>query len=55
MELWQKIVDAYPEIDSTSDFTKIGIWLQDDSDGKGAYIAKWEYVKPLPEGLKLGK
>jgi len=29
--------------------------LQDDSDGNGAYIAKWEYSKPLPEGMKVGK
>jgi hypothetical protein len=55
MELWQKIVEAYPEIDATSDFTKIGILLQDDSDGAGAYIAKWEYSQPLPNGFKVGK
>jgi hypothetical protein len=55
MELWQKIVEAYPEIDPTSDFKKLGIFLQDDSDGEGAYIKKWEYSKPIPEGLKLGK
>jgi len=29
--------------------------LCDDSDGLGAYIAKWEYPKPIPAGLKLGK
>jgi hypothetical protein len=55
MELWQKIVEAYPEIDSTADWHKLGIYLQDDSDGIGAYIAKWEYSKPIPEGLTLGK
>jgi len=55
MELWQKIVEAYPEIDPVTDFTKIGIWLQDDSDGNGAYIFKWEYKDPLPENLKIGK
>jgi hypothetical protein len=26
-----------------------------DSDGVGAYIAKWEYSKPIPSGLTLGK
>lgn len=55
MELWQKIVEAYPEIDPTSDFKKLGIFLQDDSDGLGAYIAQWNYSKPIPKGLKLGK
>ena len=55
MELWQKIIEAYPEIQPTDDFKNLGIVLQDDSDGQGAYIAKWEYSKPIPEGLKLGK
>lgn len=55
MELWEKIITAYPEIQPTEDFTKLGIYLQQDSDGLGAYIAKWEYSKPIPDGLKLGK
>jgi len=55
MELWEKIIETYPEIKATDDFHELGIWLQDDSDGAGAYIAKWEYLKPIPAGLKLGK
>ena len=55
MELWEKIIEAYPEISPTDNFIKLGIYLQDDSDGQGAYIAKWEYEKPIPTGLKLGK
>lgn len=55
MELWQKIIEEFPEIDANDDFTKLGIHLQDDCDGNGAYIAKWEYEKPMPENLKLGK
>ncbi len=55
MELWQKIIEAYPEINPTDNFWRLGIWLQDDSDGQGAYIAKWEYSKPLPAGMKIGK
>jgi hypothetical protein len=55
MELWEKIIEAYPEINPTDDFQELGIYLQDDSDGLGAYIAKWDYSKPIPEGLKLGK
>ena len=29
--------------------------LQDDSDGKGPYIAKWESDKPIPKGFTVGK
>lgn len=54
MELWEKIIDAYPEI-GIGNLLSNGILLQDDSDGKGAFIAKWEYSKPIPTGLKLGK
>jgi hypothetical protein len=55
MELWEKIVLAYPQIQATSDFRALGIFLRDDSDGLGAYIDKWEYTEPIPDGLKLGK
>jgi len=54
MELWEKVIEAYPEINPSDDFLKLGIHLQDDGDGI-AYIAKWEYTKPIPEGLSLGK
>jgi len=55
MELWEQIITEFPEINPTDDFAELGIFLQDDSDGEGAYIAKWEYSKPLPKGFKLGK
>ena len=55
MKLWEKVIAAYPEINSTDNFIELGIFLQDDSDGVGAYIAKWEYTQPIPEGLTLGK
>jgi hypothetical protein len=56
MELWQQITNLYPElaVNDCAAFTN-EIRLQDDADGVGAYIAKWEYVKPIPEGLTLGK
>ena len=56
MELWQKIIEVYPEL-ADNNFAQFSneINLQDDSDGKGAYIVKWEYSKPIPDGLKLGK
>jgi hypothetical protein len=56
MSLWQKIIETYPEL-TDDDFNPITglIVLRNDSDGAGDYIEKWEYQKPIPEGLKLGK
>lgn len=54
--LINQIMETYPELTmSDFDFLTGSILLQDDSDGLGAYIAKWEYSKPIPEGLTLGK
>ena len=55
MELWEKIIEAYPQIQPTDNFRDLGIYLQNDSDGQGDYIAKWEYSEPIPNGLTLGK
>jgi hypothetical protein len=56
MELINQIMAIYPELTFDDfDYRTGSIALQDDSDGQGAYIAKWEYSKPIPEGLKLGK
>ena len=55
MTLWEQIIAAYPEL-TDNDFGHRGsILLQDDSDEQGEFIAKWEYSKPIPAGLKLGK
>jgi hypothetical protein len=54
MKLWEKIIEAYPEISPTDDFRKLGIYLVNDGDDID-YIGKWEYSKPIPEGLTLGK
>lgn len=55
MSLWEQIIEIYPEL-TDNDFGLFGtIKLQDDSDGEGAFIAKWDYEKPIPAGLKLGK
>ena len=42
--MFEKIKTIYPEL-TISDFSPIGgtILLQNDSDGKGDYIAKWEH------------
>ena len=56
MDLWTTITEVYPELTNADFYPESGIIsLCDDSDGLGAYIAKWEYSKPLPAGLKLGK
>ena len=55
MTIYDTIIEFYPEL-TEKDFGIMGsIELQDDADGKGVFIAKWEYSKPLPDGLKLGK
>ena len=56
MDLYTEITTTYPEL-TEKDFTPDDgvILLRDDSDGLGAYIAKWEYSKPIPAGMKLGK
>jgi hypothetical protein len=57
MDLSTQITEAYPELadNNYAAFSDGRIRLQDDADGLGAYIAKWEYAKPIPDGLKLGK
>ena len=54
MTLKEKILALYPEL-ATFDFASGVITLQNDSDGKGDYIAKWEHptlAKPTEEQLK---
>ena len=55
MDLYTQIKAAYPEI-TDADFMPNGgsILLRDDGDGI-QYIAKWEYSKPIPTGMKIGK
>jgi hypothetical protein len=54
--LLETICETYPELATDlTPFHNLQIMLQDDSDGQGAYIAKWDYSKPIPDGLKLGK
>ena len=60
MNLYEKIVEAYPELGGSFPtpldlFSNGTISLRDDSDGAGAYIETWNYEKPIPAGLKLGK
>ena len=55
MGLFEKIKQIYPAL-TVEDFVepKQTIRLQNDSDGKGAYIAKWEHptlARPTEEQL----
>jgi hypothetical protein len=52
MTIYEKIMTLYPTL-TQQDFMTI-IQLQNDSDGKGDYIAKWEHptlAKPTEEQL----
>jgi hypothetical protein len=52
MSLYDKVMALYPEL-TQQDFTTT-IRLQNDSDGKGDYIAKWEHPtleRPTEEQL----
>jgi hypothetical protein len=52
MSLASKIKEIYPEL-TDRDFSKT-ITLQNDSDGKGDYIAKWEHpTLPRPTEEQL--
>lgn len=55
MNIIEKIKSIYSQL-SDDDFSPRGtIMVQDNSDGKGPYIAKWEYLglkKPTIEQLE---
>jgi hypothetical protein len=51
--MYDKLIKLYPEL-ATFNFANDVITLQNDSDGKGDYIAKWEHPtlpKPTAEQL----
>jgi len=55
MNLFEKIMSIYPEL-TPRDFwpTSGTIHLQNDSDGRGDYIAKWEHpTLPRPTEEQL--
>jgi hypothetical protein len=53
MTLPEKIKNIYPSL-TDSDFCPEGtIRIQNDSDGKGDYIAKWEHTLPRPTDKEL--
>jgi hypothetical protein len=53
MNLYEKIKSIYPQL-TDNEFLTV-ITLQNDSDGKGDYIAKWDHPtleKPTEDQLK---
>ena len=55
MTLYDKIISLYPDLTDT-DFGPFGtIMLQNDSDGRGDYVAAWDhptFPRPTEEQLK---
>ena len=54
--LYDKIKAIYPQLEDKDFMPFVGtITLQNDSDGKGDYIAKWEHpTLPKPTDEQLG-
>ena len=53
MTLYDKIIALYPELTGRDFLTVIA--LQNDSDGRGDYIAKWDHpTLPRPTDEQLG-
>ena len=51
--MYDKLLKLYPEL-ANFDFASGVITLQNDSDGKGDYIAKWEHTTlPRPTEQEL--
>ena len=54
MTLSEKIKQIYPDLPNEP-WSFLGIILQNDSDGRGDYIAKWEHpTYPRPTDEQLG-
>lgn len=54
MTLYEKIIALYPQLTSDEFGIRGSIMLQNDSDGRGDYIAKWEHptlARPTQEQL----
>lgn len=52
MSLYDKIIAIYPDLTS-EDFGIDKIYLRNDSDGKGDYIAGWNNPHPQPTQEQL--
>jgi hypothetical protein len=50
MTLYEKIIEAFPELENSTEFINGCIRLENSGDGDK--IVKWEYEKPLPKSLE---
>jgi len=55
MTLYNDLIEALPELETSNAFLTGAIVLQNDGDEAGDYIAAWNYSKPLPDGFTVGK
>ena len=58
MNLYEKIITLYPILTENDFYSRGTIILQNDMDGHGDYIAKWEHptlAKPTDEQLEAIK
>ena len=55
MSLYDDLVAALPELEDSPAFSNGTIVLQNDSDGLGDFIVKWDYEESIPKGFKVGK
>ena len=55
MTLYETIIQAYPDLEGNHRVFQTEIIIQNDSDGTADFVAKWDYSKPIPKGLKVGK
>jgi hypothetical protein len=54
MTMYEQIIAVYPELKDSKIFTK-DIIIQNDADDRGDWLRVWNYSKPIPEGITLGK
>jgi hypothetical protein len=50
--MYDKLIKLYPEL-ADFDFASGVITIQNDSDGKGDYIKKWNHSLPKPTDEEL--
>lgn len=57
MTIYEIVISQYPELKEQNErLLKNGtIEIRNDNDSAGDYIAIWNYSKPIPDGLTLGK
>ena len=55
MTIYETVIATYPELENSRALIDNTIEIRNDTDGFGDYISIWNYHKPIPDGLTLGK